>query len=127
MLPEILSNKVCSLRPKEEKYTFSVIFEVNRRAEILKQWFGKTVIKSDERFSYEEAQYIIENNKQNIPKEISLSKKEKEVSKEIKDAIINLYKLSKIIRKERMNSGAISFDKEEVKFQLDKNNPKGFF
>ena len=77
MLPEILSNKVCSLRPKEEKYTFSVIFEVNRRAEILKQWFGKTVKKSDERFSYEEAQYIIENNKQNIPKEISLSKKEK--------------------------------------------------
>lgn len=128
MLPEVLSNKVCSLRPNEEKYTFSVIFEINKRAEILKQWFGKTVIKSDERFSYEEAQYIIENNKQNIPKEISLSKKEKEVSKEIKDAIISLYKLSKIIRKERMNSGAISFDKEEVKFQLDKkNNPKGLF
>ena len=74
-----MQNKVCSLRPNEEKYTFSVIFEINKRAEILKQWFGKTVIKSDERFSYEEAQYIIENNKQNIPKEISLSRKEKEV------------------------------------------------
>jgi VacB/RNase II family 3'-5' exoribonuclease len=124
----MLSNKVCSLRPKEEKYTFSAIFEINKHAQILKQWFGRTVIKSDERFSYEEAQYIIENKKQIIPKEISISKKEKEVSKEIKDAIISLYKLSKIIRKERMNSGAISFDKVEVKFQLDKkNNPKGLF
>ena len=86
------------------------------------------VIKSDERLSYEEAQYIIENKKQIIPKELSLSKKEKKVSKEITEAIITLYNLSKIIRKERMNSGAISFDKIEVKFKLDKNNnPNGLF
>ena len=128
MLPEVLSNKVCSLRPNEEKYTFSVIFEINKKAEILNQWFGRTVIKSDERFSYEEAQYIIEKNKEIIPKEISLSKKEKKVSKEITEAIISLYNLSKIIRKKRMNSGAISFDKVEVKFKLDKNNkPKGLY
>ena len=62
MLPEILSNKVCSLRPDEEKYTFSAIFNINNKGEILEEWFGKSIIKSDRRFSYEEAQEIIEIN-----------------------------------------------------------------
>ena len=59
MLPEVLSNNACSLRPQEEKYTFSAIFELNNDVKITNQWFGKTVIYSDARFTYEEAQYII--------------------------------------------------------------------
>ncbi|MFT6731727.1 MAG: VacB/RNase II family 3'-5' exoribonuclease, partial [Glaciecola sp.] len=62
MLPEILSNGACSLRPHEEKYTFSAVFEINKKAEVLNQWFGRTVTYSDARFAYEEAQMIIENN-----------------------------------------------------------------
>ena len=68
MLPEILSNNVCSLRPQEEKYTFSAIFNINKKGEILKEWFGKSVIKSDRRFSYAEAQEIIETKKGNNKK-----------------------------------------------------------
>ena len=60
MLPEVLSNFACSLRPNEEKYTFSAIFEINEKAKVINQWFGRTVIYSDQRFAYEEAQYIIE-------------------------------------------------------------------
>ena len=63
MLPEILSNGVCSLRPEEEKLTFSAVFELNERAEILNQWFGRTIIFSDKRFAYEESQVIIETKK----------------------------------------------------------------
>src|SRR5690606_2192522 len=62
MLPEILSNNACSLRPNEEKYTFSAVFEMDKKAEVVKQWFGRTVTYSDARFAYEEAQHIIENN-----------------------------------------------------------------
>ena len=60
MLPEVLSNNACSLRPNEEKYTFSAIFELDKKVEIINQWFGRTVIYSDARFTYEEAQHIIE-------------------------------------------------------------------
>ena len=63
MLPEMLSNGVCSLRPNEEKLTFSAVFEINKKAEIIKEWFGRTVTYSDQRFAYEEAQEIIENVK----------------------------------------------------------------
>ena len=72
MLPEILSNNACSLRPNEEKYTFSSIFEIDKKAHVIKEWFGRTVINSNERFSYEEAQYIIENKAPNIPEDISI-------------------------------------------------------
>jgi ribonuclease R/exosome complex exonuclease DIS3/RRP44 len=125
MLPEILSNKACSLRPKEEKLTFSAIFKINSKAEIKSQWFGKTVIESDIRFSYEEAQYIIENksdSKYVIPSEIALNNKEYTVDSTIADAILELNSLAKILRTERMRHGAISFDKLEVKFNLDENN-----
>jgi ribonuclease R len=128
MLPEVLSNFACSLRPNEEKYTFSAIFQLNNKAEILDSWFGRTVIYSDKRFSYEEAQVIIETKKNIIPAEISLTEKEYKVSDEITEAILKLDELAKILRKNRMNNGAISFDKVEVKFNLDQNaEPVGVY
>lgn len=137
MLPEILSNGACSLRPQEEKYTFSAIFEMNDKAEVLNKWFGRTVTYSDARFAYEEAQVIIENNdhhtkdemlNRTVPSEIALSGKAYEIETPIARAILNFDRLAKILRKERMHQGAISFDKVEVKFVLDgKGNPEGVY
>lgn len=128
MLPEILSNKACSLRPKEEKYTFSAIFEMNNKCEILNKWFGRTVIYSDARFAYEEAQSIIETKTNKIPKEVSLINKTYETDQNIADAVLKMNELAKGLRKKRMSAGAISFDKIEVKFNLDKdNNPTGVY
>ncbi len=131
MLPEILSNGACSLRPNEEKYTFSAVFEMNTKAEVLKKWFGRTVTYSDARFAYEEAQHIIENpdaTEYEIPSEISLTEKKYSVKKEIAEAIIELDRLAKILRKNRMRQGAISFDKIEVKFKLNEHNePEGVY
>ena len=95
---------------------------MDKNAKLTNQWFGKTVIVSDERFAYEEAQYIIESNNITIPEDISIRNKSYEVSTEIKDAIITLDVLAKTLRKNRMKAGAISFDKIEVKFHLDKDN-----
>jgi len=122
MLPEVLSNNACSLRPNEEKYTFSAIFELDDKASIKNQWFGRTVIDSNERFAYEEAQYIIENNNGNIPEEISIREGAYSVSDEVVKATITLDKLAKIMRLKRMQQGAISFDKVEVRFNLDQNS-----
>ena len=122
MLPEVLSNNACSLRPNEEKYTFSAIFELDDKAIIKNQWFGRTVIDSNERFTYEEAQYIIENNNGNIPEEISIREGAYSVSDEVVKATITLDKLAKIMRLKRMQQGAISFDKVEVRFNLDQNS-----
>lgn len=128
MLPEVLSNNACSLRPHEEKYTFSAVFELNQKAELKNQWFGRTVIYSDARFSYEEAQYIIETQDITIPENIALNQKTYTTSKPIKEAILKLDKLAKILRSERMNNGAISFDKMEVKFNLSlTNEPKNVY
>ena len=128
MLPEILSNGVCSLRPNEEKLTFSAIFEINDKAEVLKKWFGRTVIYSDRRFAYEEAQQIIETKGNNIPTEISLTGKAYQVEQEIVTAILKLDELAKKLRKKRLEQGAITFDKLEVKFNLDENNvPTGVY
>ncbi|OYQ45178.1 ribonuclease R [Flavobacterium cyanobacteriorum] len=128
MLPEVLSNFACSLRPHEEKYTFSAIFELNEKAEVQKQWFGRTVIYSDQRFAYEEAQHIIETKGNAIPAETSLSGKDYTVSDEIKDAVLKMDQLAKILRKKRMASGAISFDKVEVKFNLNEQaEPVGVY
>ena len=128
MLPEILSNNACSLRPNEEKFTFSAVFELNNKAELLNQWFGRTVTYSDARFAYEEAQAIIESNSNSIPKEVSLTGKAYKTNQPIADAVIKLNQLAKIMRKKRMQDGAISFDKVEVKFNLDEtNNPVGVF
>jgi len=131
MLPEILSNNACSLRPDEEKYTFSAVFEMNPKAEVVKQWFGRTVTYSDARFAYEEAQHIIENPKEEthtIPSNISITDKEYTVKPEIAAAILEMDRLAKTLRTKRMRAGAISFDKVEVKFILDENsNPEGVY
>ena len=128
MLPEILSNGACSLRPHEEKYTFSAVFKINDKAEIKDQWFGRTVTYSDARFAYEEAQVIIESQSNSIPKEVSLTGKAYQTDQNIADAVIKLDQLAKIMRRKRMGSGAISFDKVEVKFNLDQEaNPVGVY
>lgn len=105
MLPEVLSNDVCSLRPHEDKFTFSAVFELNEKAEIKKQWFGRTVIHSDRRFTYEEAQERIEGK-----------------DGDFKEEILVLDSLAKIMREKRIKDGAITFDRSEVRFNLDENN-----
>ena len=131
MLPEILSNGACSLRPHEEKYTFSAVFEINSKAEVLHKWFGRTVTYSDARFAYEEAQHIIENpndKSYSVPAEISITGKEYKIEKPIAEAILEMDALAKILRKKRMQEGAISFDKLEVKFILSEGgNPDGVY
>ncbi|MDX1768934.1 MAG: ribonuclease R [Arenibacter troitsensis] len=128
MLPEVLSNNACSLRPNEEKYTFSAIFEIDDNAVIKKEWFGRTVINSNERFAYEEAQHIIETNKGDIPKEISIRESAYTVDKEVVDATLTMDRLAKIMREQRMKEGAISFDKIEVRFNLnEKMEPEGVY
>jgi ribonuclease R len=128
MLPEVLSNFACSLRPQEEKYTFSAIFEITEKCEVVNQWFGRTVIFSDQRFAYEEAQYIIETKDDTIPEEISITGSSYQVSPEIVSATLKLDELAKIFRRKRMNDGAISFDKVEVKFNLsEEGEPEGVY
>jgi ribonuclease R len=128
MLPEVLSNFACSLRPQEEKYTFSAIFEITEKCQVVNQWFGRTVIFSDQRFAYEEAQYIIETKDNTIPEEISITGSSYVVSDEIVSATLKMDELAKIFRRNRMNDGAISFDKVEVKFNLDKDGePEGVY
>ena len=128
MLPEVLSNFACSLRPNEEKYTFSAIFEIDEKATVINQWFGRTVIDSNQRFAYEEAQYIIETKDNTIPVDISITGSSYVVSDEIVAATLKLDDLAKIMRRKRMNDGAISFDKVEVKFNLSEDGePEGVF
>lgn len=111
MLPEVLSNFACSLRPHEDKYCFSAVFEMDENADISSQWFGKTLIHSDRRFAYEEVQTIIETEEGDHVKEILL-----------------LDKLAKKLRADRTKKGSIFFDKAEVKFNLDdQGNPIGVF
>ena len=128
MLPEVLSNFACSLRPNEEKYTFSAIFELDKKANIKNSWFGRTVINSNRRFAYEEAQHIIETKENTIPIETSITGSAYKVSDEIVFATLKLDELAKIMRENRMNNGAISFDKVEVKFNLSETgNPEGVY
>ncbi|MGZ9677229.1 ribonuclease R [Flavobacterium sp. GNP001] len=128
MLPEVLSNFACSLRPHEEKYTFSAIFEITDKAQVVNQWFGRTVIYSDQRFAYEEAQHIIETKQDVIPVEISITGAAYQVPAEIIAATLKMDEIAKIFRKKRMADGAISFDKVEVKFNLDDaGEPQGVY
>ncbi len=103
MLPEHLSNNLCSLRPHEDRLTFSAIFEVDENGRIVKEWFGKTIIYSDRRFSYEEAQTILEEGVGEYAAELS-----------------ELNRLAKIFQTERFKHGSINFEEDEVKFELDK-------
>lgn len=111
MLPEILSNNVCSLRPKEEKLCFSAVFEMDEEANISNEWFGRTIINSDRRFTYEEAQLVLETEEGDFVNEL-----------------LTLDKIAKKLREIRFKKGSIGFDKVEVKFNLDKDgNPLGVF
>jgi len=128
MLPEVLSNGLCSLRPQEDKLTFSAVFNLNEEGEVTNEWYGKTIINSDLRFSYEEVQYMIENNISSVDKKTSLSGKEYTVNPSVFNAITTLNKQAKKLRLKRINNGAISFDRVEVNFRLDsKNKPESVF
>ena len=128
MLPEVLSNYACSLRPHEEKYTFSAVFQMNDKAEVVDKWFGRTVTYSDQRFAYEEAQHIIETKSHTVPAELSLTGEDYSVSNDIRDAVVKMDELAKIMRRKRLANGAISFDKVEVKFILNENDePTGVY
>ncbi|RZK73702.1 MAG: ribonuclease R, partial [Pedobacter sp.] len=102
MLPERLSNGVCSLRPDEDKLCFAAVFELDEQANIVTEWFGRTAIHSDRRFSYEEAQEVIENKAGDYSEEI-----------------LKLNELAYILRDRKFKNGAISFESTEVKFKLD--------
>tara|TARA_R110002050_G_scaffold41242_1_gene100088 strand:- start:90111 stop:92252 length:2142 start_codon:yes stop_codon:yes gene_type:complete len=111
MLPEVLSNGVCSLRPNEDKLTFAAIFEITPTAKIVNTWIGRTIIHSDRRFAYEEVQDILEAGKG-----------------EYSEELIQLNTLAKIIRKQRLEDGSIAFDKVEVRFKLDEfKKPAGVY
>ncbi len=111
MLPERLSNFLCSLRPHEDKLTYSVIFEINEKGEVRKSRVGRTVTHSDRRFTYEEAQEIIESGKGDFTEEILI-----------------LDKIAKALRQQRFKAGAINFDRYEVRFELDeKGKPTGVY
>ena len=128
MLPEVLSNGVCSLRPHEEKYTFSAVFQINGKGTIKKEWFGRTVIYSDHRFTYEEAQDIIETQSPVVSEKHSLRNGSYTVDEATFNAITTLDKIAKNLRKDRMKNGAISFDRVEVNFNLkDDNTPESIF
>ena len=128
MLPEVLSNSACSLRPNEEKYTFSAVFQMNDKAEVKNEWFGRTVTYSDARFAYEEAQAIIETKTNQIPEEVAITGTSYLADQKVADAILKMDEMAKVMRSKRMKDGAISFDKVEVKFNLDEQaNPIGVF
>ena len=119
MLPEKLSNKICSLRPKEEKLTFSAVFNFNDKGEIIESWFGRTIIESDYRFSYQEAQEILDNKTNEISDNVSLTGKKYTVNEEVVEAILVMDEIAKKTRKARENQGSINFNKKEVYFQLN--------
>ena len=108
MLPEQLSNLACSLRPKEDKFSFSAVFEMDETGKVYGKWFGKTVIHSNRRFSYEEAQEIIEGKTGDFQEEILI-----------------LDKIAKILRNARLKNGALNIESEEMRFKLDeKGHPE---
>lgn len=102
MLPEKLSNQLCSLQPHVDKLCFSAVFEMNDKGDVLKQWFGKTIINSNHRFNYEEAQQVIEKGEGPLAKEL-----------------LKLHQLASLLREERFRKGSIAFETTEVKFRLD--------
>ena len=111
MLPERLSNELCSLRPNETSLCFSAVFTLNENLDILDEWFGRTVIYSNRRFTYAEAQEIIETGRGDYAEEV-----------------LTLNRLAQELRRQRFKNGAVSFEREEVKFQLDETGkPLGVF
>ena len=111
MLPERLSNELCSLRPLEESLCFSAVFTLNENLEILDEWFGRTVIHSDRRFTYAEAQEIIETGRGDYA-----------------DEMLSLHRLAQALRRQRFKNGAIGFERAEARFILDdKGKPLGVY
>ncbi|MCK5136826.1 MAG: ribonuclease R [Bacteroidales bacterium] len=111
MLPEKLSNSVCSLRPDEDKLTFSVVLRMNELGEVLDEWFGRTIIHSNKRFSYEEAQQIIETGEGDM-----------------KEEVLKLFEISKVLKEKRFKNGSINFERDEVKFHLEEDGtPTGVY
>ncbi len=109
MLPERLSNHICSLNPSEDKLTYSAVFEISDKSEVISEWFGRTIINSDRRFSYNEAQQVIDTG-----------------DGDMKDQVLVLHRLAQHLRTKRFASGAFAFEKIEVKFDLDeKGKPMG--
>ena len=104
MLPEHLSNGLCSLRPNEDKYTFSAVFTFDKKDKLVGRWFGKTLTHSDRRFTYEEAQEVIETGEGDMAEELKI-----------------MNRIAKKLRKAKFKNGAINFETEEVKFRLDEN------
>jgi len=111
MLPEKLSNHICSLQPHRDKLTFSAVFTMNEQGEVLSEWFGRTVINSDKRFNYDEAQQIIETGEGDM-----------------KEQILKLYQISQVLKKKRFDHGSINFERDEVKFHLEEDGtPTGVY
>jgi len=111
MLPEKLSNGVCSLQPNKDKLTFSAVFLMDDKGGVRDEWFGRTVINSDRRFNYEEAQQIIETGEGDM-----------------KEQMLKLYEISRILRETRYKNGSINFERDEVKFHLDEDGtPTGVY
>jgi ribonuclease R len=104
MLPERLSNYICSLNPSQDKLTYSAVFEMNEKSEVVNEWFGRTIINSDRRFSYNEAQQVIDTGEGDM-----------------KDQVLVLHKLAQQLRTKRFAAGAFAFEKIEVRFDLDEN------
>ena len=104
MLPERLSNQICSLSPAEDKLTYSAVFELNDKSEVINEWFGRTIINSDRRFSYTEAQQVIDTGEGDM-----------------KDQVLLLHRLAQQLRTKRFASGAFAFEKIEIRFDLDEN------
>src|SRR5665647_2371168 len=102
MLPERLSNQICSLGPDEDKLTYSAVFELNDKSEVINEWFGRTIINSDKRFSYNEAQQVIDTGEGDM-----------------KEQVLLLHRLAQQLRTKRFASGAFAFEKIEVRFELD--------
>jgi ribonuclease R len=111
MLPEKISNELCSLRPNEDKCTFSAVFEFDEKDKIVNHWFGKTITHSDRRFTYEEAQEVLSTGEGDFVKELN-----------------EMDRLAKVLRKQKFKEGAIAFEADEVKFKLDEEgNPIDVF
>lgn len=110
MLPEKLCNKLCSLRPDEDKLTFSTVFEISPKAEVVKQWIGRTIIRSNARLNYEQAQDIITE-----------APAAKEFSEELNNAITVLNGIASILRENKFKNGAIRFERPEMKVEIDEN------
>lgn len=104
MLPEVLSNDLCSLRPDTDRLAFSAVFELNSEAEVQNAWYGQTVIHSDKRFSYEDAQAVLDNESGDYLTELQIMRR-----------------LSRLLRAARFKAGAIAFEQPEIKFKLDEN------